>query len=167
MGVESSSMVGDIGVRKDRDREKEMVVSIIREYVMSGEFMDRMRRSLGIVDMERRVEEFRRDIERRVEEKASKVELSEAIMMIKDLIMMLRGEMNKRFEQMDKRLEQMDRKFEGMIMMLRDEMNRRFEQVDRRFDDMVKMFYRLFWLIIAFFTPLSVSMIGLLWKLFH
>ena len=136
MGVESSSMVGDLGVRKDRD--KEMVVSIIREYVMSGEFMDRMRRSLGIVDMERRVEEFRRDIERRVEEKASKVELSEAIMMIKDL-----------------------------IMMLRDEMNRRFEQVDRRFDDMVKMFYRLFWLIIAFFTPLSVSMIGLLWKLFH
>jgi len=165
MGVESSRMVGDIGVRKDRD--KEMVVSIIREYVMSGEFMDRMRRSLGIVDMERRVEEFRRDIERRVEEKASKVELSEAIMMIKDLIMMLRDEMNKRFEQMD-------RKFEGMIMMLRDEMNRRFEQVDkrfddmnRRFDDMVKMFYRLFWLIIAFFTPLSISMIGLLWKLFH
>ena len=165
MGVESSRMVGDIGVRKDRD--KEMVVSIIREYVMSGEFMDRMRRGLGIVDMERRVEEFRRDIERRVEEKASKVELSEAIMMIKDLIVMLRDEMNKRFEQMD-------RKFEGMIMMLRDEMNKRSEQVDkrfddmnRRFDDMVKMFYRLFWLIIAFFTPLSVSMIGLLWKLFH
>ena len=143
MGVESSRMVGDIGVRKDRD--KEMVVSIIREYVMSGEFMDRMRRGLGIVDMERRVEEFRRDIERRVEEKASKVELSEAIMMIKDLIMMLRDEMNKRFEQVDKR----------------------FDDMNRRFDDMVKMFYRLFWLIIAFFTPLSISMIGLLWKLFH
>jgi hypothetical protein len=154
MGVESSRMVGDIGVRKDRD--KEMVVSIIREYVMSGEFMDRMRRSLGIVDMERRVEEFRRDIERRVEEKASKVELSEAIMMIKDLIMMLRDEMNKRFEQVDKRLEDMNRYMES-----------RFEQVDKRFDDMVKMFYRLFWLIITFFTPLSISMIGLLWKLFH
>jgi len=136
MGVESSSMIGDIGVRKDR--EKEMVVSIIREYVMSGEFMDRMRRGLGI-----------EDIESRVEEKASKVELSEAIMMIKDLVMMLRDEMNRRFEQVDKRLEDMNR------------------YMDRRFDDMVKMFYRLFWLIIAFFTPLSVSMIGLLWKLFH
>jgi hypothetical protein len=139
MGVESSSMIGDIGVRKDR--EKEMVVSIIREYVMSGEFMDRMRRGLGI-----------EDIESRVEEKASKVELSEAIMMIKDLVMMLRDEMNRRFEQVDKRF---------------DDVNKRFDDMNRRFDDMVKMFYRLFWLIIAFFTPLSVSMIGLLWKLFH
>ena len=99
-------------------------------------------------------------IHSQLNQKASKSELANAIQSIKDLILFLRDEMNKRFEQIDKRFEEMlhyiDKRFEA-----------EHHYTEKRFDDMKKMYDKLFWLIVSFLTPLTISLFGILWKLIH
>ena len=99
-------------------------------------------------------------IHSQLNQKASKSELANAIQSIKDLILFLRDEMNKRFEEM---LHYIDKRFEAE----HNYNEKRFEEINRRFNDMKKMYDKLFWLIVSFLTPLTISLFGILWKLIH
>ena len=92
-------------------------------------------------------------IHSQLNQKASKSELANAIQSIKDLILFLRDEMNKRFVEM---LHYIDKRFEA-----------EHHYTEKRFDDMKKMYDKLFWLIVSFLTPLTISLFGILWKLIH
>ena len=124
-------------------------------------------------------------LEEKINNKASKTELSEAIQSIKDLILIIRDEINKRLDQVDKRFEELlhyiDKRFEELIHYIDkriedehrftekrfEDMNKRFDDMNKRFDDMMKMFQKLFWLIVSLYITIGISMIGMLWKLLH
>ena len=162
---------------KETKTKKNEILPLLKEALNSEEIIKLLEEKLKINEIKKLIlsqqENQQKRFEAKLQDKVSKTELSEVLQSIKELTLSTKDEINKRFDEMHKfseqRFQDMNNRFQDMNKRF-DEMHKfsekRFQETNARLDLMIKMYNKLFWVIVSFLTPLTLSIIGILWKIF-